>query len=92
MKSLVYAFALFPSAVSAAISLACSAAIKDPDLIWPYVALAVACAICAVLCPTYFRHLNDFQSDFANVERAEGRQQPKYQAEHADEKALANAH
>jgi len=92
MKSLVYAFALFPSAVSAAISLACSAAIKDPDLIWPYVALAVACAICAALCPTYLRHLTDFQSDFANVERAEGRQQPKYQAEHADEKALANSH
>ena len=82
MKGLVYAIALFPSAVAAAVSLACAQAIQDPNLIWPYVALAVACAICAVICPTVFKDLDSWQSDFANKERQLGHQQPKYVKEH----------
>ncbi|WVN86503.1 uncharacterized protein L203_101667 [Cryptococcus depauperatus CBS 7841] len=73
MKCLVYALCLFTSSISSAIGLACSNAIQDPYLIWPYVALAVACAICAVLCPTYFRHLNDPVRSFADLDRQAGK-------------------
>ncbi|WVQ80548.1 hypothetical protein IAT38_002653 [Cryptococcus sp. DSM 104549] len=76
MKGLVYALCLFNQAISSAIGLACSNAIQDPYLIWPYVALAVACAICAVICPTYFRHLNDPVRSFADPDRQAGKQQP----------------
>ncbi|ODN81731.1 hypothetical protein L202_02123 [Cryptococcus amylolentus CBS 6039] len=75
MKGLVYALCLFNQAISSAIGLACANAIQDPYLIWPYVALAVACVICAVLCPTYFRHLNDPVRDFADPARQAGKLQ-----------------
>ena len=79
MKGLVYAIILFNQAISAAIGLACSKAIDDPNLIWPYVALGAACLICAILCPTYFRGLNKPMRSFANVERQAGLQQPNMQ-------------
>lgn len=78
MKGLVYAIALFPSAIAAAISLACSAAIQDPYLIWPYVALACASFITAFAFPTYFKHLNDPIKDFQDVNRQAGVYQPTY--------------
>ena len=78
MKGLVYAIALFPTAIGAAISLACAPAIQDPYLIWPYVALAVASFVTAFAFPTYFRHLNDPIKDFQNVERQAGMYQPNY--------------
>lgn len=43
MKALVYALCLFNQAISAAIGLACSNAIQDPNLVIPYIVLAVAC-------------------------------------------------
>lgn len=72
MKGLVYALCLFSSAISYAISLACSAAITDPYLIWPYVAVAVACFLVAFLFPTYFRHLNVNSRTFADPARQAG--------------------
>ncbi|WWD18336.1 hypothetical protein CI109_102786 [Kwoniella shandongensis] len=76
MKGLVYAICLFNSAISAAIGLACSNAIQDPYLIWPYVALAIACFLCALLFPTYFKHLNEPIKEFADPARQAGLQKP----------------
>lgn len=73
MKSLVYAICLFSSAISAAISLACSNAIQDPYLVWPYVALAIACFICAIIFPVFFRHLNENSRVFADPSRQAGK-------------------
>jgi POT family proton-dependent oligopeptide transporter len=78
MKGLVYAIGLFPSAIAAAISLACSAAITDPYLIWPYVALAVASFLSAFIFPTYFRHLNEPVTHFQDAKREAGLYQPNY--------------
>ncbi|KAK8858446.1 hypothetical protein IAR55_002673 [Kwoniella newhampshirensis] len=72
MKGLVYAICLFNSAISAAIGLACSNAIQDPYLIWPYVALAIACFLCGIAFPTYFKHLNEPIKDFADPARQAG--------------------
>lgn len=77
MKGLVYALALFNSAIGAAISLALADVIQDPNLIWPWVALAVASFVTAFVFPTFFRHLDDPMTDFANAERQAGLQQPK---------------
>lgn len=81
MKALVYALALFNTAIASAISLACSNAIQDPYLIWPWVALAVASFICAFVFPTYFRHLNKPMEEFADKDRMEGLEQPLAQLE-----------
>lgn len=70
MKGLVYALALFNSAIAAAISLACSAAIDDPNLIIPWIVLAVASVICACLFPTYFKHLDTFEFSWSAEEKA----------------------
>ncbi|WWC73354.1 uncharacterized protein I206_107321 [Kwoniella pini CBS 10737] len=78
MKGLVVAISLFNQAISAAIGLALSDVIKDPYLIWPYVALAVANFICIFICPTVFRHLNEPIREFANVERMAGKLQPTH--------------
>jgi POT family proton-dependent oligopeptide transporter len=79
MKGFVYAICLFSTAISSAIGLALSAVITDPYLVWPYVALCIACFICAALFPTYFRHLNTPPKDFINVDRMEGKHQPDAQ-------------
>ena len=76
MKGLVFALALFNSAVSAAISLACAEAIQDPYLIWPWVALAVVSFITALIFPFYFKKLDLPLQDFANRDRQAGLQQP----------------
>ncbi|WVQ92948.1 hypothetical protein IAU59_000009 [Kwoniella sp. CBS 9459] len=77
MKGLVYALALFNSAIGAAISLALSNVVQDPWLIWPWVALAVASVLCAALFPTYYKHLDDPVTDFGDVDRQAGLLQPK---------------
>ncbi|ORY25561.1 POT family-domain-containing protein [Naematelia encephala] len=74
MKGLVYALALFNFAIAAAISLALSQAIQD--LVWPWVALTVACVICAIALPTYFSHLNTPMLRFADRDRQAGKYQP----------------
>lgn len=76
MKGLVYAFALFNSAVAAALGLACSNAITDPYLEWTWTALAIASFLCAVSFPTYFKHLNTPSRDFADRDRQAGLSQP----------------
>ena len=76
MKGLVYALCLFSQAISSAIGLALSPVITDPYLIWPYVALAIACFVVGLLFPTYFRHLNTVTSGFADRDRQAGLQQP----------------
>lgn len=73
---------LFTSAISAAITQIVNPALKDPYFIWPYVALAVACFICAGLFPTVFKHL-DTPIVFADPDRMEGKQQHNYQAQAA---------
>ncbi|KZT59650.1 PTR2-domain-containing protein [Calocera cornea HHB12733] len=75
MKGLVYACVLFTSALSSALTEIVNPALVDPYLIWPYVALAIACALCAIAFPVFFSHLNE-PIDFQNIERMEGKQQP----------------
>ncbi|KAL1406648.1 hypothetical protein Q8F55_008354 [Vanrija albida] len=75
MKGLVYALFLFATAISSAISLALSDVIDDPNLVWPWVALACASFIAALVFPTYFRYLNHTTATFADKDRQEGRQQ-----------------
>ena len=77
MKGLVYALALFNSAIAAAIGLALADAIQDPYLIWPWVALAVACFVVALMFPTLFKHLDVSLQDFADKDRQAGLQQPQ---------------
>lgn len=59
MKSLVLAFFLFSYSISAALTEALTGVLVDPYLIWPYVALAVATFICAIVLPLWFGHLNE---------------------------------
>ncbi|WWC62283.1 uncharacterized protein I303_104879 [Kwoniella dejecticola CBS 10117] len=80
MKGLVYAMALFSVAISAAIQLAIANAIQDPYLVWIWTALAVAVFILAILFPTYFKHLNEAASNFADTNRMEGKEQPMVKA------------
>lgn len=77
MKALVYALALFNTAVSSAISLACANAIQDPYLIYPWAALAVLTFACAWVFPIYFKHLNVPMEEFADKDRMAGLDQPK---------------
>jgi hypothetical protein len=45
-QSLVYAFMLFQTALSSALVEIISPSLKDPNLIWPYVAIGAACMLC----------------------------------------------
>jgi POT family proton-dependent oligopeptide transporter len=89
MKGLVFALALFSSAISSAIGLAVSNAIVDPYLEWTWTALAVACFLCAIAFPTYFRHLNIPFDDFMSRDRQAGLDQP---SAHSKEDAHTIAH
>ncbi|KAL7422570.1 hypothetical protein Q5752_003218 [Cryptotrichosporon argae] len=80
MKGFVYSLCLFNSAIAAAISLALADVIQDPWLIWPWVALAVACVMCIPIFLIFYRHLNVPLGEFANADRQEGKQQPQYLA------------
>lgn len=57
MKGLVMALLLFTSAISAAISQAVTPALKDPYLIWPFAACAIAGYISTILFAWQFRKL-----------------------------------
>ncbi|KAJ9120709.1 hypothetical protein QFC22_002640 [Naganishia vaughanmartiniae] len=81
MKSLVYAMVLFTSAISSAIGLALTPVVVDPYLKWPYVALAAACFICCPILMLCFKDLNE-PVTFHDIDRMEGRQQPKVIAAH----------
>lgn len=87
MKGLVYAICLSSTAVANIVALAAAPAIQDPYLIWPYVALAVACFVCAFVFPTYYRHLNDPVRDFADPARQAGLYQPGVAAAKANQDA-----
>jgi len=81
MKGLVYALCLFSTAISSAIGLACSNAIQDPYLVWPYVALAAATFVVGLSFPIFFRHLNVNSRVFADADRQAGLQQPNAKGE-----------
>ncbi|KAG7092358.1 hypothetical protein E1B28_008718 [Marasmius oreades] len=49
LKSLVFAIVLFMAALSSALVLIVSPTFKDPNLIWPFVALAIATTVCGIL-------------------------------------------
>ncbi|EJD51769.1 putative peptide transporter [Auricularia subglabra TFB-10046 SS5] len=83
MKGLVYSGVLFTSAISSALTLALDPVLADPYLIWPYVALAAASFLTAFAFPIFFKHL-DKPVVFNDVDRMEGKQQPKYLAEHPE--------
>lgn len=94
MKGLVYALALFNSAVAAALGLACSNAITDPYLEWTWTALAVASFLAAISFPTYFKHLNEGTAGFMDRDRQAGRTEVNHlridngQEQESDEKHL----
>jgi POT family proton-dependent oligopeptide transporter len=86
MKGFVYSFTLFNQAISAAVALALAGVIRDPWLVWPWVAMACITFCVAWVFPTYFKHLNVPMKDFANRDRQAGLHQPKVIGE---EKAAA---
>lgn len=58
MKGLVMAIILSMSALSAAVSSACTGALEDPNLIWPFAACAIAGAVIAVIFLYVYRNLH----------------------------------
>lgn len=56
MKGTVMALMLFSSAISAAISLAITPALKDPYLVWVFVAIAIATVVAAIV--LFFQFFN----------------------------------
>ncbi|CUM67342.1 uncharacterized protein PRCAT00005035001 [Priceomyces carsonii] len=64
MKGLVMAMLLFTSAISAAISQAVTPALKDPYLIWPFAACAIAGFLSAILFILQFRNLETTPNRF----------------------------
>ncbi|KAJ7491064.1 POT family-domain-containing protein [Mycena latifolia] len=59
MKGVVFAIVLFMSALSSAITLIISPSFVDPNLIWPFVGLAVALVISAILIWFLFHKMDD---------------------------------
>jgi len=75
MKGLIYAAVLFTTALSSALTEIVNPALVDPYLIWPYVALAIASFICAIILPVFFSDLNK-PVVFLESGRMEGKEQP----------------
>lgn len=71
MRGLVYSLALFNSCVAAAISMAVSKALADPNLVIPWIVIAAVTFACAFVFPTYFRHLDNFDFEWTEDERAQ---------------------
>lgn len=69
MKGLVYSLALFNSAIGAAISMALAKVITDPNLVIPWIVLAVISFVCAFLFPTYFKHLDQHEFTWSEEEK-----------------------
>ncbi|EEB98598.1 hypothetical protein MPER_01868, partial [Moniliophthora perniciosa FA553] len=59
MKSLVFAIVLFMAALSSALVLIISPTFVDPNLIWPFAALAVATTICGIITWIFFRDMDE---------------------------------
>ncbi|KAJ7590839.1 PTR2-domain-containing protein [Mycena floridula] len=59
LKGLVFAIVLFMSALSSAITLIVSPSFKDPNLIWPFVGLAAALVVCAVVIHIFFHEMDE---------------------------------
>ncbi|ESK96849.1 mfs peptide [Moniliophthora roreri MCA 2997] len=59
MKSLVFAIVLFMAALSSALVLIVSPTFVDPNLIWPFAALAVATTICGMFTWIFLRDMDD---------------------------------
>ncbi|KII83937.1 hypothetical protein PLICRDRAFT_432549 [Plicaturopsis crispa FD-325 SS-3] len=69
MRGLVVALFLFTTAISSAIAEACTPSLKDPYLIWPFVAPAVAGFVLAVVFYWMYRDLDN--DEFIRAEIAE---------------------
>ncbi|KAJ6630247.1 PTR2-domain-containing protein [Mycena sp. CBHHK59/15] len=67
MKGVVFAIVLFMSALSSAITLIISPSFVDPNLIWPFVGLAIALVICAILIWTFFRKMDDEEASILAI-------------------------
>jgi len=80
MKGLVYASVLFSSALSSALLEIINPVMNDPNLIWPFVAAAVACLLCAIALPIFFsevkeeyKHLDLARDRMNGVKTTEGK-------------------
>ncbi|KII83949.1 hypothetical protein PLICRDRAFT_432976 [Plicaturopsis crispa FD-325 SS-3] len=69
MKGLVMALCLFTTAISSAIAEACTPALADPHLIWPFVGTAVAGFVFAAIFYWMYRDLD--HDEFIREENAE---------------------
>lgn len=69
MKNFVYAIVLFNTALAAAVSMALADVIKDPNLHISWIVLACLTFVCAWIFPTYFRHLNHYEFEWAQEEK-----------------------
>lgn len=81
MRGLVYSLALFNSCVAAAISMAVSKALTDPNLAIVWMVIAAVTFVCAFVFPTYFRHLDDFDFEWKEDERAQVSDAKKHDVE-----------
>jgi len=70
MKGLVYACVLFASALSSALLEIINPVMNDPNLIWPFVAAAVACTLCAIALPIFF---TDVKKEYKHLDLGHNR-------------------
>jgi len=70
MRGLVYSLSLFNTAIASAISMACSKALTDPNLVIAWIVLACASFACCFVFPTVFRGLNNFVFEWSEEEKA----------------------
>ncbi|KAL6454716.1 PTR2 Peptide transporter PTR2 [Candida maltosa Xu316] len=86
LKSLVYALLLVMSAFSAALSMAITPALKDPNLHWVFLAIAIIGFIAAILIFVQFRNLHKWMND-------EAKERDRYEREEEEElKKKATTH
>jgi len=70
MKGLVYASVLFSSALSSALLEIINPVMEDPNLIWPFVAAAIACTLCAIALPILF---SDVKKEYKHLDLSHNR-------------------
>jgi POT family proton-dependent oligopeptide transporter len=70
MRGLVYSLSLFNTAIASAISMACSSALTDPNLLIAWIVLASVTFACCFVFPTVFRGLNNFEFEWSSEEKA----------------------
>ncbi|KAF9465247.1 PTR2-domain-containing protein [Collybia nuda] len=59
MKGLIFAIVLFMNSLSSAITLIISPSFGDPNLVWPFVGIGVACVVSAFLIWLFFRGMDE---------------------------------